>query len=163
MDTRVRKCVYVLVQVNRQEPRTWKLEKLGSRTGMPRSRATQRQGWRVVDFYVAFEDGRDTDDEWSDVNGPPFWVALVVIAVAAVALACHIPATRTANWVGYIAGAWLVPVLAIVFYAADRKRARSRNYIPANMWNRIVNLSALSAIAIGFLHAYFASQSSYYG
>lgn len=117
----------------------------------------------MVDLYLAFENGHDNDDEWADVSGPPFWMALVVMAVAVVALACHIPATRSANWVGYAAGAWVVPVLAIVFYAADRKRARSRNYIPAGMWNRVVNVSALSAIGIGFLHAYFASQSSYYG
>ncbi len=114
----------------------------------------------MVDLYLQFD---ESPDEWADVSGPPTWLAVVNIVVAVVALACHVPGARSANWIGYAAGAWVVPVLAIVFYGIDRKRSRARSYIPAAVWNRIVNVSALSAIAIGFAHAYFASQSSYYG
>lgn len=116
--------------------------------------------WSVVDLYLQFDESRD---ELTDISGPPYWLAVVNIAVAIVALVCHLPGARAANWIGYVAGAWAVPVLAIVFYGIDRKRSRARSYIPAVVWNRVVNASALSAIAIGFVHAYFASQSSYYG
>jgi purine-cytosine permease-like protein len=112
----------------------------------------------VVDLYLTFDD----DDDWADMSGPPAWLAIVNLVLVAVALACHIPGSRSANWVGYFTGAWVIPVMAIVFYATDRERSRSRTYIPAGAWNRVVNLSALSAIAVGFFHAYFLAMNSYF-
>jgi hypothetical protein len=102
---------------------------------------------------------RDYDDLVSrDRSSAPVGLAMLGVALWIMGVACFAIDGRQFNRVGYVIGAWLVTIVALVYRRVDKRRSRGADYFPKVYLGRVITAVLTGGLIVAAVHAFFLAK-----
>ena len=106
------------------------------------------------DFTVLVRGTEDTTSQ-----GPPTNIIFAIATELAVCALLFVSSSKMLHAVGYVLGALVVAVTAVMYRVIDKKRRRSPRYVTFSSRSHMVTGGLVCGILLAMGHAYFYTSS----